>query len=401
MPHQNSVLSGLLKQIPWASFDRLVAEHGGDDAERGVKTKHQLIAMIYAQLSGATGLREIEAGLQSHAALLYHLGGEVVSRSSLGEANARRPAAIFCGLFTALTGELASGLRRKLRGAIRLIDSTSLPLNALSQWASFSAGVFGAKAHIIYDPEADRPTYFALTPANVNDITAAKQMPIEAGATYVFDLGYYDYGWWAKLDDLGCRIVTRFKANTPLAVIEERPLPAGSPVLSDRIGRLPKRLAAARKNPMAGPVREIVVRTETGKLLRIFTNDLASSAEMIAELYKLRWAIELFFRWVKQTLRIRHFFGRSENAVRIQVAVALIVFLLLRLAQQRSGFTDGPLAFARLIRVNLMHRRPIAQLRQPLQHPAPDPRQTAFTFLTPKIRKRKSAAQCQPIAQAA
>jgi Transposase DDE domain len=167
-----------------------------------------------------------------------------------------------------------------------------VPLSGLSgHWATFSAGVCGAKAHIIYDPDADQPLYLMVTAANVNDITAAKEMPIEPGATYVFDLGYYDYGWWARLHQADCRIVTRLKANTPFATVEDRPIPPGSSIRSDRTGHLPKRLAASRNNPMSGLVREVRVEMETGKELRIFTNDLTVSAQEIAELYKRRWAI--------------------------------------------------------------------------------------------------------------
>jgi hypothetical protein len=262
--------------------------------------------------------------------------------------------------------QLQAGYRRKIGDCVRLIDSTSVQLSSLSgNWATFSTGVCGAKAHIIYDPDADQPLYLMVTPSNVNDITAAKEMPIEAGATYVFDLGYYDYGWWARLDRAGCRIVTRLKSNTPFNVVDDRPVPPGSSILSDRTGYLPKRLAASRKNPMSGLVREVRVMIETGKVLRIFTNDLEASAPEIADLYKRRWAIELFFRWVKQTLKIKHFLGVSENAVRIQIAVALIAFLLLRLAHDANKIVASPLAFARLIRTNLMHRRPIAELLKP------------------------------------
>jgi hypothetical protein len=123
------------------------------------------------------------------------------------------------------------------------------------------------------------------TAAKVNEIVATKQMPIGPGATYVFDLGYYDYAWWASLHEASCRIVTWLKANTPFTLIEERPVEAGSVVLSDRVGRLPKRLAALRKNPMADLVRDVRVRIETGKILRIFTNDLEASSQEIADLY--------------------------------------------------------------------------------------------------------------------
>src|SRR6201997_1396159 len=159
------------------------------------------------------------------------------------------------------------------------------------------------------------------------------------------------------LDAASCRIVTRLKANTPFAVVEERPVPAGTSLLSDRTGHLPIRLAASRRNPMSKLAREVRVMIETGKVLRIFTNDLEASAQEIADLYKRRWAIELFFRWVKQTLEIKHFFGTSENEVRIQIAVALIAFLLLRLAHEANKIVASPLTFARLIRTNLMQRR--------------------------------------------
>jgi hypothetical protein len=377
--HQNIVFHGLLKHVPWAKFDQLVEEHNADWDHRVLKTRAHLIAMVYAQLCGARGLREIEANLKSHAGKLYHLGGSTVSRSALSSANASRPAAVFGGLLSALMAQLQAGYRRKIGDCVRLIDSTSVQLSSLSRdWATFSAGVYGAKAHIVYDPDADQPLYLVVTAANVNDITVAKQMPIEARATYVFDLGYYDYGWWAKLDQAGCRIITRLKSNTLLAVAEDRPVPQGSPILSDRTGHLPKRLAASRRNPMSALVREVRVVSENRKVLRIFTNDLKASAQDIADLYKRRWAIELFFRWVKQTLKISHFFGTSENAVRIQIAVALITFLLLRLAHDANRIVASPLAFATIIRANLMDRRPITDLLNPPDRP--EPRQAVFEF---------------------
>jgi Transposase DDE domain/Domain of unknown function (DUF4372) len=378
--HQNIVFCSLLKQIPWGRFDRLVEQHGADWDDRGIKCKAHLIALLLAQFCGARGLREIEANLKSHASKLHQLGGGKLSKSALSTANASRPAAeVFGGLLSTLMQQLQAGYRRKIGDCVRLIDSTSVQLSSLSgDWATYSTGVCGAKAHVIYDPDADQPLYLMVTPSNVNDIVAAKEMPIEAGATYVFDLGYYDYGWWAILDAAGCRIVTRLKSNTPFAVVETRAVPKGSSILSDRTGYLPKRLAASRRNPMSKLVREIQVMIETGKVLRIFTNDLEASAQEIADLYQRRWAIELFFRWVKQTLKIDHFFGRSETAVRIQITVALVAFLLLRLAHDTYQIVKSPLAFARLIKTNLMHRRAIAELLKPSPPPAAD--QPRFDF---------------------
>lgn len=405
MRHQNIVFHGILKHISWAAFDRLVKEHDADWDDRLIPTKAHLIAMLYAQFTGARGLREIESNLRSHAGKLYHLGGSTISRSALSTSNGNRPPEVFAGLLCVLMNQLQSGYRRKIGDCIRLIDSTSVRLSSLSgKWATFSAGVCGAKAHIIYDPDADQPLYLMVTAANVNDITAAKAMPTEPGATYVFDLGYYDYAWWAALHQARCRIVSRLKANTRFETIEERKVAPGSSVLSDRIGLLPQRLAASRKNPMADRVREVRVRIETGKVLRLFTNDLTASAEEIAALYKRRWAIELFFRWVKQTLKITHFFGQSENAVRIQIAVALIAFLLLRLAHDANKIVASPLAFARLITANLMHRRPIVELLQIRLPPTPEPTQIHFQFepaATRTAQRRRIHRACAEMGTAA
>ena len=403
--HQNIVFHGVLKHVPWAVVDRLVEQHDADRDPRGLTAKAHLIAMLYAQLCGLRSLRDIETGLRSHAGKLYHLGGDTVSKSALATANASRPVEVFGGLLSALMAQLQRGYRRKIGDCVRLIDSTSVRLSSLSgHWATFSAGVCGAKAHIIYDPDADQPLYLMVTPANVNDITAAKEMPIEAGAIYVFDLGYYDYGWWATLDQAGCRIVTRLKANTPFAIVEDHPVPPGSSIRSDRTGHLPKRLAASRNNPMSGLVREVRVVIETGKVLRIFTNDLTASAQQIADLYKRRWAIELFFRWVKQTLKISHFLGTSENAVRLQIAVALIAFLLLRLAHDANRIVQSPLAFARLIQANLMHRRLIADLLQSSSPPKPEPQQSIFDFgasATRAAQRRRASRACAAMEKAA
>ena len=370
MRHHNTVFHDVLKRLPWDAFERLVDEHGADKHVRRLTTKDQFIALLYGQLSGATSLREIVGGLDSHTARLYHVGGRAAQRSTLADANARRPSDVFAELFAEMVSRARRGLRRKIGEATYLIDSTSLRLSGTgSEWAHFSAKACGAKVHVIYDADTEHPVYAAVSAARVNDITAAHDMPIEAGATYVFDLGYYDYAWWAALDAAGCRIVTRFKSNTPLTVTAELEVPDGSDVLSDRIGLLPRRQAKSRKNPFSDPVREIRVPTETGKILRILSNDLDASAQDIADLYKRRWAIELFFRWVKQTLKIRHFLGTSENAVRIQIAVALIAYLLLRLAQADQETVESPLAFARLVRANLMHRKRIDHLLTPEPRP--------------------------------
>jgi hypothetical protein len=367
--------------VPWDVFEGLVKAHAADRRVRRLSTKSQLVALLYGQLEGAVSLREIEAGLESHKSRLYHLGAAPARRATLADANAVRPCALFAELFAVMAARAHRPLRRAVAEATYLIDSTGLRLDRRSlDWARFSAKVCGVKLHLVYDADADRPIYAAITPARVNDITPAQTMPVEPGATYVFDLGYYDYAWWAKLDAEGCRIVTRYKRNTALVVIEELPVAEGSTILSDRIGFLPYRQGAGRRNPMRQAVREVQVKTDAGKLLRILSNDLDASAQEIAALYKRRWAIELFFRWVKQTLRITRFLGTGENAVRIQIAVALIAFLLLRLAQAAQKAVASPLRFARLVRANLMHRKPIDRLLDPEPPPIRTPAQLALQW---------------------
>ena len=366
MPHDNTVFHALLKQVPWHALDRAVATHNAAECARGFSFKSQVVAMLYGQVSGASSLRAIEADLCSHADKLYHLGAAPASRSTLADANCYRPVGVFADLLAAMIHKTHGRLQQEMEGLpwglTYLIDSTGLRLNAGSaHWAQFSAKVCGAKMHIVYDPHADCPVHAVVSAANVNDITIAQAIEIVPCSTYVFDLGYYHFAWWAELADAGCRFVTRLKKNTRLEIDEVRPV-SGQAILSDCVGRLPARLAGSRRNPFQKSVREVQVRIETGKVLRIVTNDLKASAEEIADLYKRRWAIELFFRWVKQTLKITRFLGCSENAVRIQIAVALIAFLALRLAQKAQTVIQSPLMFARLVASNLMQRRRLDQL---------------------------------------
>jgi len=253
MRHHNTLLHGLLQFIPWRRFDALVDEHGSDWRVRRLSSRSQLIALIHAQLSGASSLREIEATLASQQARLYHLGAVAPKRSTLADANAERSADVFCGLFEALLAQAHPGLRKASREAVRLIDATSISLTAHAhRWAGYSRRGCGAKVHVVLDPDAALPVHFVVTSKRVNDITPAKAMPIEAGATYVFDLGYYDFSWWAALDAEDCRFVTRLKTHTRPTLIEERQVETGGSIIADRTIRLADRLARNRYNPLDG-----------------------------------------------------------------------------------------------------------------------------------------------------
>jgi hypothetical protein len=369
MRHHNSLFHQLLQFVPWGRFEQLVESHGADRRVRRLTSKSQLIALMYGQLAGAHSLREIEQGMASHAQRLYHLGAAKPARSTLADANAKRPAPLFADLFAVMTMSASSGLRRFMREAVHLVDATSIRLTDVSRaWADYEAHGALVKLHVDFDADRSIPANIAITPARVNDVCMVETMPLEPGATYVFDLGYYDFSWWLQLVAKGCRFVTRLKTHTRPRLIEERSLEAQGPICADRIVAIDGRLKSARgaRHPLAGTaLREVAVVTDDGRTLRLITNDLAAPAADIAALYKARWQIELFFRWIKQHLKIKRFLGTTENAIRIQIAVALIVFLMLRLAAAASGATTSLLTFVRLVRVNLMHLRPLAALEKP------------------------------------
>lgn len=374
MQHQNTVCHSLLKAVPRWRFERAVEAHRGAYRDRRLSFWTQFGAMVYAQLSGVQSLRELIGGLGSHGNLFYHLGLQEVRRSTLSDANRDRPAGVFAAIFDLLMPKLAGAMGREAKELVRLVDATYLPLNeTLSRWAHFCAGSAGAKLHLVYDPHSDCPTYFSITPLRVNDIVEAKTMPIEPGATYVFDRGYYDFGWWAALHGAKCRFVTRLKSNSPAQIVKT--LPANEPsIQSDTLVTLNARMARSRKNPFQDMLREIVVRLDTGTTLRLVTNDLEAPASEIAALYRTRWQIELFFKWVKQNLRIRKFLGTSENAVRLQIITALIAFLLIRIAHQSWLCKCSLQDLVRLIRANLMHRKSIPDLLNPISRkPQPGP----------------------------
>jgi hypothetical protein len=360
MRYQDTIFGALMKAIPRWRFERLARRHGADYRVRRLSSWSQFVAMVYAQLCGAQSLRDVVGALERFPGTHAHLGLAPVRRSTLADANARRPAALFEEVLAHLIGEVGRACGRG--EMLRLIDATRvLAGRRIEHWQADGA----VKLHVVYDPHGDRPTCFAVSGARVNDITPAKGFPVEPGATYVFDKGYYDFGFWAKLDRLGCRFVTRLKKNSPTRTIETRAVDPDGAILDDRIARLSPRLKASRRNPYDKPVRLVTARLTGGRTLTLLSNDLEAPAGEIAALYKQRWQVELFFKWIKQNLKIRHFLGASENAVRIQILTALIAHLLLRLAQLSTRTCLGLQAIARLVAKATFQRRTLAELFEP------------------------------------
>jgi IS4 transposase len=360
----------LLKLVDRRQFAAIVERHKGNAYDKSFDSWTHLVSLICCQLSGASSLRELEAAWQANANHHYHLGVGQLRRSTLADANRRRPPAIFAELFDVLVKQARGALRREATEMVRLIDSTSIMVKQIASWARWNGRIRGLKLHVVYDPVADIPDQLLITSATVNDITFGRQVPIERGTTYVFDRAYCHYAWWTAIHQAGAYFVTRHKALCRLRVLRERPIPEakgdGFTILNDRdIER------ATRTGPRYDlPLRMIRLRRRGGKTLTLLTNDLERSPVEIADLYKDRWQIELLFRWIKQHLNIRSFLGTSENAVRLQVLAAMIAFLLLRIAARLHRFSGAPIRFIQLVGQSLFVRKPLGRIDKP---PAANP----------------------------
>jgi len=370
-----------------------VAAHGGDHGVgRGDKAwtcERHLKSLLFAQVAGLTSLRQIVTGLGAHGRWFYHLNLRPPCRSTLSDASAERPAAVFRDIVLALIPAAAGALRREGEAFIRLLDATPIPLKGDGfAWAEANARTRGLKLHLLYDSRQGRPVWFDVTSPKIDDVVAGRAVALEAGATYVFDKGYTDYRWWSDIIAAGAVFVTRRKRNAHCRDIVEQPA-SGDGILADR------RLKIGHRQPRGGaPVnplyevelREIVVaRPDHDQPLYLITNDLQRPATVIAELYKERWEIELLFKWLKQNLKIRSFLGRSENAVRIQIYVALIAFLLLRILHHTAARSFKDSTALLLTRLKLGWFSPLSLThhatpppKPPILRP-PNP-QTCFTF---------------------
>ncbi len=355
----------ILEGLPRGVFDRLVDELQADKYTKGFNCWNQMVAMIFAQLSGVKSLREVEAAFNENDNFHYHLGTHSVSRSTLSDANAHRSPRLYTEVCQYLMKQAHRKLRRELDDMLYLLDSTSIDLRGLGfdDWAiPFRNNVSqGLKLHLLIEGYRDSPVFARITPAQVSDIKIGRTIPLETGATYVFDMGYYDFNWWHQIDQIGSTFVTRLKnkANvTPVEIEDQDVLPEG--ILEDVMIRMNSRRTNVNntKNPYYKRFlrRVTVERLDKDTPLILVTNNFELPAEEIAELYKKRWGIELFFKWIKQNLKIKKYLGRSENAVRIQIYAALISYLLLKLFQQKQGIKTSLKLCLAALRLNLFQR---------------------------------------------
>ena len=359
-----SRLQEVMKGLPRGTFDRLAQAHEADKHSKGFGSWDQLLAMVYAQLSGAESLRTLSAGFNAQSAHHYHLATRTIQRSTLADANNRRPVALFAEIAQMLMAQADRKLRREGKACLQLLDSTSITLRGagFDAWtaASRTQHTQGIKLHVVYLPDAAVPAQVSLSMANVNDIEAGRRFTIEPETTYVFDKGYCDYDWWAQIDAQRALFVTRLKTNAALRVESTRPIPDAdrTHVLQDDIACFAnKHPRGGRRNHYRKPLRRVVIaRPDHDTPLVLATNDLTSPASTIAQHYKDRWQIELFFKWIKQHLKIKRYLGRSQNAVSIQILCALIAYLLLALWHRARAFTGSLWACLAELRATLFQR---------------------------------------------
>ena len=365
MRYRNSIFGSLLEPLSRRRLAAAVDRHDGNAYDKVFKTWDHLVALVFVQFAGLNSLRQLEAVWNANAHHHYHLGVGPLARSTLSDANGRRPVGIFAETFDALSGLATRALKREGGALVRLIDATPIPLDELVTCAGWNGRTRGLKLHVVYDPAADHPRRLAITPANVNDVTVGQQVPIEAGAIYVFDKAYCNYAWWTRLNDAGACFLTRKKRNARLRATRWRPLRRtkgdGFTVIDDA----EVKLATQGRKRLSIPLRRIRVKRDGGATLVLITNDLKRSAVEIAALYKMRWQIELLFRWIKQHLKLRKFLGRSENAIRLQLLAAMIAYLLLRIAARQSRTAISAIRFAELVADGLFARKPIARIDKP------------------------------------
>lgn len=337
MQYQNTIIGKILTPINRRKFKHFVDKYKGDFAAKKMRCWEQFVAILLGQLGNCSSLREIETTVRFHSNEHYHLGlrGNI-ARSTLANANENRDWRIYRDMCFDLISNLPNFEKVQTENIVKIIDSSPIRLDLIHHpWAEKTQRIEGIKLHLIYDLTNTVPTYFEFTGARTNDVEVGKKTVIEKGCTYVFDKGYMNYSWWNDISEKGAYFVTRLKRNS--AVIEESDIQIHNEIVSSQLIRI-KPSHHGKNRSCTKLLRRVFVQREYKSPLVLVTNDLNRSSEEIADLYKSRWQIELFFKWIKQNLKIKKFLGTSENAVKTQICIAIIAFILIRLMKKLQNF---------------------------------------------------------------
>lgn len=370
-----SIFSQILQLFPRLEFQAAVKAHQAERHARGFTCWGQFVAMVFCQLGRAHSLREICNGLAASEGKLQHLGlPEAPHRSTLAYANEHRPWQLFQSVFQSLyarcSAEAQSRGNKKFRLPNKLlsIDSTTLTLcTSLFKWAEYTRRKGAVKLHLVLDHEGYLPSFAVITDGKRADISVAMEISFEPGTTLVMDRGYYRFGWWLKLTREKVFFVSRLKDNAKFEVVSSNVVPAGSNIRKDEMIVAP---AQKRSGPEAHFRRIELWDEEKQEAIVFVTNHRELDAMTITEIYRDRWKIELFFKSLKQLLKIKTFVGTSANAVHIQIWTALISMLILRYLRLRSSFGWSLSNLVALLRQQLFVHRPLWEwLNAPYQAP--------------------------------
>lgn len=368
-----SMFSQILKLIPRTEFESLVKETGAQYRSKGLSSWSQFVSMLFCQLGRAHSLREIEGGLKSCEGKLTHLGIEAPARSSLSYANAHRPwelfEKVFYGLFARVSTKAVGKKKFRFKNKLVSLDSTVIDLClSMYDWAKFRRTKGAVKLHLVLDHDGYLPCFGIITDGKAADVKVAHQMLFAPETIVVDDRGYNDYRLFAEWTEAGVYFVTRMKDNALFEVLEERPVPQHRNIIKDQTIRL---TGTGARDKCPHLLRRIeAIREDTGATLVFITNHHRLGASTIAAIYKDRWQIELFFKAIKQNLKIKTFVGTSANAVKTQIWTALISMLLLRYLQLSSRFNWSMSNLVALLRMNLFtHRDLMDWLNEPYATP--------------------------------
>ena len=364
MSHNNTVFSQLLKLLPRHEFESLAKQHHSGRSFRTATRWSQFVTMAMGQLSGRNSLRDIVENMSAQAHRLYHLGSAKLSRSNLARINEDKPAVLYEALFGELSKRCKSSAPNhnfKFKNPLYSLDASTIDLClAAFPWADFRKTKGAVKLHIGLNHAGYLPEFVAITEGKKHDVNVGRMFNFPKGSIVAIDKGYNDYGWYKRLTDKGIFFVTRLKTNAKYQVTDRRSVAKASGLTCDQTIEFTG-LQTAKKCPVA--LRRIGYRDQiTGKKYVFLTNNFQLSAKTIADIYKSRWQVELFFKWIKQNLKIKSFVGTSKNAVMTQIWIEMCMYLLIAFIKFQSRLVKSMQQILRLLQLNLFEKRDLMAL---------------------------------------
>lgn len=361
MAQKAFVFAQFLALLPRFEFQRIVKKYNGDYRTKKFKCWHQMAAMIFAHIRQEDSLRDVDAALNAHASKLYHIGIQQCPKSTLADANEKRDYRIY--------EEFAKSLMKRARlaysttelaievdNAVYALDASTIDLTlSLFPWAKFRATKGAIKLHAMLDLRGNIPAFLTITDGKLHDVKAAPLIQIEADGIYVVDRGYIDFNWLWSINQSDAYFVSRLKKSIKWTRVISHPVDKSVGLRSDQeILLFSKQTKAKYPNRL----RRISFRDETQNRTLVFlTNIFYFPADTIAALYKKRWEIELFFKWIKQNLKVKSFYGTSPNAVKTQIWIAMIVYLILSIIKERYQLKPSMSQLLHFLEVNLFERK--------------------------------------------